>query len=111
MTVPPDNSLFGELDSLLSKTITIALQVAVDPGWDTPLANSPAGMELVAEEASRPAPQTGSWPWHLGPMIASCAMQVALEEAKAFKTALDKDATTYAADVLSRGVLETSSLA
>jgi hypothetical protein len=45
-------------------------------------------------------------------MIAQWALQVAVEEAKGFSAVLDPSATsTYAADVLCRGVLETASLA
>lgn len=111
MAIPPADSLLGQLESVLTTTITMAQQVAGDPSWDTPVAHSPAGMELTAEEARRPEPQTGGWPWLLGPMIASWALQVALEEAKGFAAVLDPDATSYAADVLCRGVLESSSLA
>src|SRR5258708_18777858 len=65
---------------------------------------------LAAEEAHRPEPETGSWPWLAAPMIARWALQVAAAEAKGLPAVLDRDATSYAADVLCRGVLETSSL-
>lgn len=112
MGTPPVGSVLGELRVLLATTITRASEVTDLYGtWDTPRAHSPAGKELAAEEARRPDPQAGSWPWQLAPMIASWALQVAAEEARGFSAALDRDATSCAADVLCRAVLETSSLA
>ena len=112
MGTPSADSMLDELRVLLATTITAAQQVTGAHGaWETVRADSPAGEELVAEEARRPPPQTGSWPWRLVLIIASWALQVAVEEARGFLAALDRDATSYAADVLCRGVLETSSLA
>jgi hypothetical protein len=112
MGTPPAGSMLDELHALLTTTITRASQVTgARSAWETPWAHSMAGQELAAEEARRPDPQSGSWPWLLAPMIASWALQVAVEEARGFSTALDPEATSYAADVLCRGVLETSSLA
>lgn len=101
-----------ELRVLLSDAIALALTVAdADAAWDTPWAHSLAGAELAAEEARRPEPETGSWPWLAAPMIARWALQVAAAEATGFSVILDPGTTSYAADVLCRGVLETSSLA
>jgi hypothetical protein len=112
MSTPSTSRLLGEFCSLLATTIAKAQQVTdADSAWDTPLASSQAGMELAAQEARRPEPLTGSWPWLLAPMIARWALQVAMEEAKGFSTVLRPHATSYAADVMCRGVLETSSLA
>jgi hypothetical protein len=44
-------------------------------------------------------------------MIASWALQVAVKEAKGFSAVLAPETTSYASDVLCRGVLETTSLA
>ncbi len=75
-TVTTDNLLL-ELGSLLDATITRVQQVTgAQRAWDTPWAHSPAGVELAAEEARRPALKEGSWPWVLAPMIASWALQV-----------------------------------
>lgn len=112
MTTPPTGSLLGELRSLLTTTIARAQQVTSAPAaWDTPWAHSPAAKELTAEEKRRPEPLEGSWPWLLASMIASWALQVAMEEARGFSAVLAPDTTSYAADVVCRGVLETSSLA
>jgi len=112
MDTPPGDTMLTELRVLLAKAITLGLAVA-DAGtaWNTPWAHSPAGAELAAEEARRPEPETGSWPWLAAPLIARWALQVAAAEATGFSTLLDPDSTSYAADVLCRGVLETSSLA
>src|SRR5258708_16403546 len=48
----------------------------------------PGGEELVAEEARRPPPQKGSWPWRLAVIIASWALQAAVQEAMGFSAAL-----------------------
>lgn len=107
-----DPSLVGELRSLLKTTITKARQVASAEGsWDTPAADSHVGKELAAEEARRPEPATGSWPWLLAPMIARWSLQGAIEEARGFSSVLAPDGPSNAADVLCRGVLEASSLA
>jgi hypothetical protein len=103
--------MLDELRVLLARTITAASDVAnADTAWTTPWADSPAGKELAAEEVRRPEPQTGSWPWLAAPMIARLALHVAVEEAKGFSALLDPSATSYGADVLCRGVLETASL-
>jgi hypothetical protein len=107
-----DSTWLNELRSLLNTTITRVRQVtSADGPWETPLADSQAGRELAAEEARRPDPLTGSWPWQLAPTIARMALRVALEEAKGFSTAFIPNVTSYSADVLCRAVLETSSLA
>jgi hypothetical protein len=112
MDTPPVDTRLTELRVFLTKAITLALATAdADTAWNTPWAHSPAGAELTAEEARRPEPETGSWPWLAAPMIARWALQVAAAEATGFSAALDLDATSYAADVLCRGILETSSLA
>lgn len=112
MDTPPGDTMLTELRVLLTTAITLALAVAdADTAWNTPWAHSPAGTELAAEEARRPAPETGSWPWLAAPMIARWALQAAAAEATGFSAALGRDATSYAADVLCRGVLETCSLA
>jgi hypothetical protein len=107
-----DPSPVSELRSLLNATITKARQVANAEGsWDTPLADSQAGKEMAAEEARRPEPSTGSWPWLLAPMIARWGLQGAVEEARGFSSVLAPDGPSNSADVLCRGVLEASSLA
>ena len=111
VNTPEASGMLDELRVLLTTTITMARATCTNNAWDSPAAYSPAGRELAAEEARRPPPQAGSWPWLLAPMIASWALQVAAEEARGFTAALDTDATSYAADVLCRGILETSSLA
>jgi hypothetical protein len=104
--------MLDELHALLAKAIAIAVDVTdADAGWTRLSLDSAAGMEQAAEEARRPEPETGSWPWIAGLTIARWAIQVAAEEAKGFLAMLDRDATSYAADVLCRGVLETASLA
>ena len=104
--------MVAKLRSLLMKTIDLVLEVTdADTAWSTPRAHSQAGAELSAEESRRPKPQTGSWPWLGAPITARMALQVAVEEAKGFSVVLDPDATVYAADVLCRAVLESSSLA
>jgi len=112
MDTPPGDTMLTELRVFLTEAITLARAVAeADTAWNTPWAHSPAGTELATEEASRPEPETGSWPWQLAPMIARWALQVAAAEATGFSAAVDQDATSYSADVLCRGILETSSLA
>ncbi len=112
MDTPPGDTMLTELRVFLTEAVTLALAVAgADNAWDTPWAHSPAGGELAAEEARRPAPATGSWPWLAAPMIARWSLQVAAAQATGFSAALSPGTTSYAADVLCRGVLETSSLA
>ena len=112
METPPDDTMLTELRLLLAKEITLALAVAdAHTAWDAPWAHSQAGTELAEEEARRPEPETGSWPWLAASMIARWALQVAAAEASGFSATLDPAATSYPADVLCRGVLETSSLA
>jgi hypothetical protein len=90
---PADNML-NELRILLTRTIAKASNVTSHHGaWNSPRADSPAGKELAAQEARRPPPQPGSWPWLLAPTIARLALQVAAEEAKAFCAALNPAAT------------------
>lgn len=104
--------MLDELRVLLNRAIAQASSVAdSDTAWTTPWADSPAGKELAAEEARRPDPQTGSWPWLAAPMLGRWAIQVVIEEAGCLPVLLDHHATSYAADVLCRAVLETSSLA
>ncbi|HUY51800.1 MAG TPA: hypothetical protein VMV92_39895 [Streptosporangiaceae bacterium] len=112
MDTPPGDTMLTELRVFLTQAITLALAVAGDDSaWNTPWAHSTAGRELAAEEARRPAPGTGSWPWLTAPMIARWSLQVAAAQATGFSATLGPGATSYAADVLCRGVLETSSLA
>lgn len=96
--------------TLLTRTIDLVAGVTNDPHWDTPWRDSRAGQEL-AEEESRPDRPSGSWPWLGALMIARMALQVAAEEAKGLLAVLGQEATSYAADVLCRAVLESSSLA
>jgi hypothetical protein len=106
-----DTTLLNEFRGLLTSTITKARQVtSADGAWATPRASSSAGKELAADEARRPEPLAGSWPWLLAPKIAKFALEVALQEAKGFSEVLAPHGTSYAADVLCRSVLETSSL-
>jgi len=112
MDTPAGDMMLAELRGLLGEAITVALAVADAPtAWDTPWADSPAGAELDAEEARRPEPLAGSWPWLAGPMFARWALQVAAAAATGFCAVLGQGATSYAADVLCRGILESSSLA
>src|SRR5262245_50440 len=104
--------MLDELRALLIRAIALASSVAgADTAWTTPWADSPAGKELAAEEARRPEPHSGSWPWLAAPMLGRMALQVMIEEARYLPRLLDSRATSYAADVLCRAVLETSSLA
>jgi hypothetical protein len=106
-----ESTLLTELRDLLTETIKTARRVTDAHGaWERPAAHSQAGQELTLEEARRPEPLTGSWPWLLAPMIAKLALEDALEEAMGFSALLGHE-TSYAADVLCRAVLETSSLA
>jgi hypothetical protein len=106
-----ESTMLTELNDLLDKTITTARQVTnAQSAWEEPGEHSQAGKELAAEEARRPEPLGGSWPWLLAPAISRLALEVALEEATGFSVLLEHG-TSYAADVLCRAVLETSSLA
>jgi hypothetical protein len=109
---PADSMMVGRLRSLLTKTTAMVLDVTdADTAWNTPWAHSQAGAELTEEETRRPRPQTGSWPWLMAPIAARLALQVAIEESRGFSAVLASDAASYAADVLCRAVLESSSLA
>ena len=100
------------LSSLLGRAIDLVVPVVEDDApWATPWKGSRAAAELAAEETVHPAPETGSWPWALAPLIARLALRVGAEEAKVLRLALDTDGTSYGADVLCRSVLETLSLA
>lgn len=112
MDAPPAGAIADRLRPLLTRTTALVLDVTdANTAWDTPWAHSPAGAELTAEEARRPGPQTGSWPWLIAPIAARLALRVAIEEAKGFSTTLASGTASYAADVLCRAVLESSSLA
>ena len=102
--------MFSQVRTLGTKTIALVVDVTDSPSWDTPWQDSQAGEELAAEE-SRPGRRWGSWPWLGALMIARLGLQVAVEEAKGFLAILDPKATSYAADVVCRAVLESSSLA
>ncbi len=100
--------MFTQARILVTKTITLVVDVTDSPSWDTPWQDSQAGEELVAEE-SWPGRPWGSWLGAL--LIARWGLQVAVEEAKGFRAILDPKATSYTADVVCRAVLESSSLA
>jgi hypothetical protein len=103
--------MFSELSVLLRRAIDLVLRVTDDDEpWTTPWQHSQAGAELEAEEARRPEPETGSWPWLLAPMVARWALWVGVEESKALQVAVDPESTSYGADVLCRAVLESLSL-
>lgn len=104
--------MFDELRDLVANTVAVASSVTdADTAWTSPWADSPAGIELAAEEARRPEPQSGSWPWLAALLIGRWALQVTIEVARRLPALLVRDTTSYAADLLCRGVLETSSLA
>lgn len=109
-----DNSstsrLVPGLRALLTTTAGLVTDVT-DADWHAPLTSSQADAEMRAQEAHRPPPETGSWPWLAAPLIARLALQVALEQARGFSAVLDQEATCYAADALCRAVLEPASLA
>jgi hypothetical protein len=112
MDAPSADAMADRLRPLLTRTTSLVLDVTdADTAWDTPWAHSQAGAELAAEEARRPGPQTGSWPWLIAPIAARLAMRVAIEEARDFSIVLATGTASYAADVLCRAVLESSSLA
>jgi hypothetical protein len=105
------DSMIIELRGFLDETVALTRAVANDDtAWTTPWAGSPAGTELAAEEKRHPYPGTGSWPWRAAPMFARWALQVAASAASGFAAVLGRDETSYAADVLCRGILESSSL-
>jgi hypothetical protein len=100
-----------ELRNSLNIVIELARAVTeTDSAWETPLRDSQAGSELLAEEA-RQAGTTGSWPWLMAPTVARWALWAAVEETIALRDLIDVTTTSYGADVLCRSVLESSSLA
>lgn len=104
-------ALTGELRPLLRKTIALVGEVTgADAAWSTPFSHSQAGMELAMQEALRPEPQTGSWPWLAAPVFGRLALHCAGDEATAFLENLRQDKTACAADVLCRAILESTSL-
>ena len=100
--------VIGELHELLSRGISLAGDVRRTRSWDAPAAGSPAATEIAAEE-SHPDRPMGSWPWLSGPMVARWALHVATTEVEGFAAVLDVG-TPYAADVLCRAILESTSL-
>lgn len=106
------DSMVDDLHVLLARTIDLVLEVTgTDAAWNMPSRYSQAGTELIAEESRRPDPLMGSWPWLMAPMAARWALCLAVEEATGFRGVLNAETTSYAADVLCRAVLESSSLA
>jgi hypothetical protein len=104
--------MLDQLRVLMSSGIDAARGVTyTDTAWDDLLVRSQAGAEWASEEARRPPPQNGAWPWWGALLLGRWALQVAIEEAEALQALLKPDTTSYGADVLSRGVLETASLA
>lgn len=102
-------SMTAELRRLLASAIDEVMElVDWEQAWEAPLADSEAGSEMAAENASR---ETQCWPWLLAGMFSRSALQVAVEHAKGLRTVIAHDATSYPADVLCRGVLECCSLA
>jgi len=100
-------SMFGRLRDLMSIAISEARAVAgEDPAWDAPRAASCAGIELADQEVRRPDPQAGSWPWAGAPMTAHWALWAMTEQATALPALLTSWASSYAADVVARAVLE-----
>jgi hypothetical protein len=104
--------MLDQLRVLLRSAIdTVHCVPYTNAAWNDLPVGSQAGAELMSEEGRRPAPQTGSWPWLGALLIGRWALQVTIEEAEALQALLKPDTTSYAADVLSRGVLESASLA
>ena len=100
----------SNLRDLVLKTIDLTLDVTTNgTPWDTPSVESEAGTEAMAEESSTDRP-SGCWPWLGAVICAQMALQVAVEEAKGFVPALCEDRSSYAADLLCRGILESASL-
>ncbi|HTT92594.1 MAG TPA: hypothetical protein VMF65_23775 [Acidimicrobiales bacterium] len=101
----------ADLSRILVETVRLGEDVGGSPTWADPLRASRAGTELAEEEADHPQPETGSWPWLLTLRFSRLALKVAADEAR--WTALviaDATSTSYAIDVLSRAVLEATSL-
>lgn len=104
--------MFDPLHSALGDAVGVARTVAEQgTAWRTPSVDGPAGREFVAEEARRPAPATGSWPWSGAAEIAHGALWVMIEEAQALPALVKPEVTSYAADAVCRAVLEAGSLA
>lgn len=105
-------AMLAPLHTALGDAVAAAREVAQqDTAWQTPAANGPAGRELAAEEARRPAPRTGSWPWLGAAITAHAALWVMIEEAQALPALVKPGASSYAADAVCRAVLEAGSLA
>lgn len=105
-------AMFDRLHTALGAAVAAVRMVAeLDAAWQTPSADSPAGRELAAQEARRPEPGTGSWPWLGAGLTAHGALWVMVEEARALPALVKPDVTSYAADVVCRAVLEAGSLA
>ena len=110
MAISEVDDMIGKLRLFLARTIDLVLEVTdPDAAWNTPSRYSQAGAELIAEESRRP--ETGSWPWLVAPIVARSALRVSVEEARGFRAVLEPGTTSYAAAVLCRAVLESSSLA
>lgn len=104
-------AMFDQLRELVSVAIAEARAVAgEDSAWETPRKSSLAGTELADQEACRPAPQTGAWPWLGVPMTAHWALWAMTEHAGMLPAMLTPHVTSYGADVASRAVLEAGSL-
>jgi hypothetical protein len=105
-------AMFGRLRELVSVAIAEARAVAGEnPAWETPREGSLAGTERADQEAKRPVPQAGSWPWRGAPMTAHWALWAMAEQAGMLPAVLNPHVTSYGADVVSRAVLEAASLA
>lgn len=108
--VPSDgDSIAGELCRLLaSATERVIELVDCEQVWDAPFADSEAGSEMAAENASR---DTECWPWLLAATFSRWALQVAVEQGRGLRAVIAQGASSYAAGLLCRGVLECCSLA
>ena len=105
-------AMFDSLHIALSDAVAAARAVAEqNTAWERPAAAGLAGRELAAEEARRPAPGTGSWPWLGAARIAHGALWVMIEEAQSLPVLVKPGVTSYAADAVCRAVLEAGSLA
>lgn len=112
MDIGPTQAMLDRLRALLTCAVAAASDVAAaDAAWEKPAAHSTARSELTAEEARRPEPFTGSWPWCGALLNARWAMGMMIEEAKSLSPLLAPDVTSYAADVLCRAVMESASVA